>query len=92
MRCSPSCALRRVASQRTPLATLSGAPLVTAARMGSPSIIKQQLHSTRSYAVVFVITAIINISFNLILPALIGFAMADSFALGALSANSQMRF
>lgn len=60
---------------------------MTAARMVSPSIIKQVLRSTRSDAVVFVITAIITVSFDLIIAVGIGIAVASFFALRALSCN-----
>jgi SulP family sulfate permease len=71
-----------------PLAALSGVLMVTAARMISPSIIKQVLRSTRSDAVVFVVTAIITVSFDLIIAVGIGIAAAAFFALRALSRAS----
>jgi SulP family sulfate permease len=71
-----------------PLAALAGVLMVTAARMVSPSIIKQVLRSTRSDAVVFVITAIITVSFDLIIAVGIGIAVAAFFALRALSTAS----
>lgn len=50
-----------------PLSALSGALMVTATRMISRSTIKQVLRSTKSDAVVFVITAIITVSFDLVI-------------------------
>ncbi|WP_082357885.1 MULTISPECIES: SulP family inorganic anion transporter [Arthrobacter] len=71
-----------------PLAALSGVLMVTAARMVSPTIIKQVLRSTRTDAMVFVITAIITVSFDLIIAVGIGIAVAAFFALRALSTAS----
>ena len=71
-----------------PLAALSGVLMVTAARMISPTIIKRVLHSTRSDAVVFVVTAIITVSFDLIIAVGIGIAVAAFFALRSLSTAS----
>lgn len=71
-----------------PLAALAGVLMVTAARMVSPSIIKQVLRSTRSDAVVFVVTAIITVSFDLIFAVGIGIAAAAFFALRSLSKAS----
>lgn len=71
-----------------PLAALSGVLMVTAARMISPAIIKQVLRSTRSDAMVFVITTIITVSFDLIVAVGIGIAAAAFFALRALSTAS----
>ena len=71
-----------------PLAALSGVLMVTAARMVSLSVIRQVLRSTRSDAAVFVITAIITVSFDLITAVGIGIAVAAFFALRALSTAS----
>ncbi|MGO4104711.1 SulP family inorganic anion transporter [Leifsonia sp. YAF41] len=71
-----------------PLAALSGVLMVTAARMISPTIIKQVMRSTRSDAIVFVLTAIITVSFDLIIAVGIGIAAAAFFALRALSTAS----
>lgn len=71
-----------------PLAALSGVLMVTAARMVSPTIIKRVLRSTRSAAIVFVVTAIITVSFDLIIAVGIGIAAAAFFALRALSKAS----
>lgn len=71
-----------------PLAALSGVLMVTAARMVSPTVIKQMLRSTRADALVFVVTAIITVSFDLIIAVGIGIAFAAFFALRALSRAS----
>ncbi|MGZ0711601.1 SulP family inorganic anion transporter (plasmid) [Coraliomargarita sp. W4R53] len=71
-----------------PLAALSGVLMVIAASMASPTIIKLVLRSTRSDAIVFVVTAIITVSFDLIFAVGIGIAVAAFFALRALSTAS----
>ncbi|PSL39108.1 SulP family sulfate permease [Labedella gwakjiensis] len=71
-----------------PLAALSGVLMVTAARMVSPTVIGQVMRSTRSDAVVFVVTAIITVSFDLIVAVGIGVAVAAFFALRSLSTAS----
>lgn len=71
-----------------PLAALSGVLMVTAVRMVSPRAIRLVLRSTRSDAAVFVVTAIITVSFDLIIAVGIGIAIAAFFALRALSAAS----
>lgn len=71
-----------------PLAALSGVLMVTAARMVSPTVIGQVMRSTRSDAVVFMVTAIITVSFDLIVAVGIGVAVAAFFALRSLSTAS----
>ncbi|RFA07628.1 sodium-independent anion transporter [Subtercola boreus] len=68
-----------------PLAALAGVLMVTAARMISVSTVRSVLGSTRSDAIVFVITAIITVSFDLITAVGIGIAVAAFFALRALA-------
>lgn len=71
-----------------PLAALSGVLMVTAARMVSLSVVRRILRSTRADAGVFIITAVITVSFDLILAVGIGIAVAAFFALRALSRTS----
>jgi SulP family sulfate permease len=71
-----------------PLAALSGVLMVTAARMVSVATVRTVVGSTRSDATVFVVTAIITVSFDLIYAVLIGIAIAAFFALRALSRSS----
>lgn len=71
-----------------PLAALAGVLMVTAGRMISVRTVKQVVRSTRSDATVFVITAIITVSFDLVIAVGIGIAVAAFFALRALSAAS----
>ncbi len=70
-----------------PLAALSGVLMVTAVRMVSVSTVRSVVGSTRSDAVVFIITAIITVSFDLIVAVGIGIAFATVFALRALAAS-----
>ena len=71
-----------------PLAALAGVLMVTSTRMISLATVRTVLGSTRSDAVVFIITAIITVSFDLIYAVLIGIAVAAFFALRALSRSS----
>ncbi|CAN5455469.1 SulP family inorganic anion transporter [soil metagenome] len=71
-----------------PLAALSGVLMVTAARMASLRTIRRVLRSTRADALVFLITALVTVSFDLVIAVCIGVAAAALFALRALSAGS----
>ncbi|EPR75814.1 Sulfate permease [Leifsonia rubra CMS 76R] len=71
-----------------PLAALSGVLMATAARMISPTVVKQVVRAGKAEAAVFTITAIITVSFDLIFAVGIGIAAAAFFALRALSAAS----
>jgi SulP family sulfate permease len=68
-----------------PLAALAGVLMVTATRMISPAVVRSVLGSTRSDAFVFVLTAIITVSFDLIVAVGIGIAAAALFALRSLA-------
>lgn len=71
-----------------PLAALSGVLLVTAARMVSPAVVRTMFRSTRSDALVFSLTAVVTVSFDLVVAVGIGLAAAAFFALRALSRAS----
>ena len=71
-----------------PLAALAGVLMVTSTRMISLATVRTVLGSTRSDAIVFIVTAIITVSFDLIYAVLIGIAVAAFFALRALSRSS----
>ncbi len=71
-----------------PLAALAGVLMVTATRMISIATVRTVMGSTRSDAIVFVVTAIITVSFDLIYAVLIGIAVAAFFALRALARSS----
>lgn len=77
----------RVVAQ-VPLAALSGVLMVTAARMISVRVVRTMLTTTRSDAMVFTVTAVITVSFDLVVAILIGLAVAAFFALRALSRAS----
>lgn len=70
-----------------PLAALSGVLMVTATRMVSAATVKTIVASTRSDAAVFLVTALITVSVDLIYAVAIGIAVAAFFALRSL-ANS----
>ncbi len=70
---------------RVPLAALSGVLMVTAVRMVSLSTVRAVVGSTRSDAIVFVVTAIVTVSVDLIVAVGIGIAVAAFFALRALA-------
>jgi sulfate permease, SulP family len=70
---------------QVPLAALSGVLMVTAVRMVSLSTVRAVVGSTRSDAIVFVVTAIVTVSVDLIVAVGIGIAVAAFFALRALA-------
>lgn len=71
-----------------PLAALSGVLMVTATRMVDFKTVKTIMRSTRSDAVVFSITALITVSFDLIYAVGIGIVAASFFMLRALARSS----
>ena len=68
-----------------PIAALSGVLMVTAVRMVSRATVRSVLTSTRGDAVVFVITAIVTVSFDLIVAVGIGIVAAAFLALRSLA-------
>jgi len=68
-----------------PLAALSGVLMVTAVRMVSLPVVRSVVGSTRSDTVVFFVTAIITVSFDLIIAVAIGIAVAMVAAIRALA-------
>jgi SulP family sulfate permease len=68
-----------------PLAALSGVLMVTATRMVSRSTVRSIIGSTRGDTVVFFVTAVITVSFDLIVAVGIGIAFAAFFALRHLA-------
>ena len=68
-----------------PLAALSGVLMVTATRMVSLATVRSVIGSTRSDAAVFIVTAIITVSFDLIIAVGIGIAVAAFFTLRLLA-------
>ncbi|MCU1444619.1 SulP family inorganic anion transporter [Cryobacterium sp.] len=71
-----------------PLAALSGVLMVTAARMISIATVRSIIGSTGSDATVFVITALVTVSVDLIVAVGIGIVLAAFFALRTVSASS----
>jgi len=73
------------AVSQIPLAALSGVLMVTAFRMVSLRTVRSLVGSTRSDTATFIVTALITVSFDLIVAVCIGIAVAAFFALRALS-------
>lgn len=69
-----------------PLAALAGILMVTASRMVSPRTVRQILGSTRADAAAFVLTAIITVSFDLIVAIEIGVVAAAFLTLRKFAA------
>lgn len=73
---------------RIPLAALAGVLMITATRMVSLSTLRSVIGSTRADTIVFFVTALITVSFDLIEAVEIGIAVAAFFALRALVRSS----
>lgn len=73
---------------KIPLAALSGVLMVTATRMISLTTIRTILRSTRSDALVFVVTAVITVSVDLIYAVGIGVLAAAFFTLRRLASSA----
>ena len=73
------------AISHVPLAALSGVLMVTAVRMVSVSTMRAVVGSSRSDTVVFVVTAIVTVSVDLIVAVAIGIVVAAFFALRNLA-------
>lgn len=73
-----------------PLAALAGVLIVTAVRMVGPATVRAIVRSTRADAAIFVITAIVTVSFDLIVAVLIGIAAAAVIALRDLARSSSV--
>ncbi|WP_129787901.1 SulP family inorganic anion transporter [Promicromonospora panici] len=70
---------------RIPLAALAGVLMVTSFRMIGAGTIRSVLTSTRPDALTFVVTAIITVSFDLIVAVQIGLLIAAFFALASVA-------
>ena len=66
---------------KIPLAALAGVLMVTAVRMVEPHNVRAVLRSTRSDAIVLVVTASATLAFDLILAVEVGVAVAAVLAL-----------
>ncbi|MGB2922542.1 MAG: SulP family inorganic anion transporter [Mycobacterium sp.] len=73
-----------------PLAALAGVLMVTSFRMISASTVRKILHSTRSDALTFVLTAVITVCFDLIEAVEIGVVVAAFFALRSVARRSSV--
>lgn len=73
-----------------PLAALAGVLMVTAVRMVHAGTVRAILRSTRSDALAFVLTAVITVSFDLIVAVVIGVILAGIVALRSLSRASSV--
>lgn len=71
-----------------PLATLAGVLFVTATRMVSPATLRKVTTSTRSDMVVFWMTALVTVTFDLIQAIIIGVLLAAVLAIRHLSRMS----
>ena len=71
-----------------PLAALAGVLFMTAIRMVRVATVRSIMASTRSYAWIFAITALITVSFDLIWAVLIGVVLAAVVALRAASRST----
>ncbi len=74
---------------RIPLAALAAVLIMTSIRMVEHRSARALLRSTRSDAVIFAITAMTTVAFDLIVAVEVGVAMAAVFALRAIAANSR---
>jgi SulP family sulfate permease len=74
-----------------PLAALSGVLMMTSARMVSPANIRRVIRSGKSSALIFTITLIVTVTFDLVIAVGIGFAVAAFFALRTVGKLSDAR-
>ena len=72
-----------------PLAALAGVLMVTAGRMVEPHNVRAVLRSTRSDAIVLVLTAAATVAFDLIVAVEIGIAVAAALALRHVANTSE---
>lgn len=79
--------LATTAVSQIPLAALAGVLMITATRMISRSTVRSVVTASKSDAAVFVGTAIVTVSFDLIIAVGIGIAAAGFFALRTLAAS-----
>lgn len=79
--------LASTAVSQIPLAALAGVLMITATRMISRSTMRSVIMASRSDAAVFIGTAVVTVSFDLIIAVGIGIAAAAFFALRALASS-----
>ena len=73
-----------------PLSALAGVLMVTSFRMISAQTVRKILHSTRSDAAIFVLTAVVTVCFDLIEAVEIGVVVAAFFALRTVARRSSV--
>ena len=73
-----------------PLSALAGVLMVTSFRMVSLGTVRKILHSTRSDALAFVLTAVVTVCFDLIEAVEIGIVIAAFFALRTVARRSSV--
>ncbi len=74
-----------------PLAALAGVLMVTAVRMVHASTVRAILTSTRGDAIAFIVTAVVTVSFDLIVAVIIGVLFAGIIAVRSLSRQTGVR-
>ena len=74
-----------------PLAALAGVLMMTAVRMVHTGTVRSIMRSTRSDAVAFALTAVITVSFDLIIAVLIGVVLAGIFTIRNLSRTTDVQ-
>ena len=74
-----------------PLAALAGVLMMTAVRMVHASTVRAIMTSTRADAIAFVITALVTVSFDLIVAVIIGVLFAGIIAVRSLSRQTGVR-
>ena len=79
--------LAATAVSRIPLAALAGVLMVTATRMISRATVRSVITASKSDAAIFVGTAVVTVSFDLLIAVGIGIAAAAFFALRTLAAS-----
>ncbi|MFC0674745.1 SulP family inorganic anion transporter [Brachybacterium hainanense] len=73
---------------RIPLAALAGVLFVTACRMVQIATVRAIVRSTRADALIFAVTALITVSFDLVVAVVIGVVLAATAALRSLSRST----
>ena len=68
-----------------PLAALAGVLMVTSVRMINPSIVRSVVTASRGDAIVFALTAVVTVAFDLIVAVILGLVVAAFLALRALA-------
>jgi len=68
-----------------PLAALAGVLMVTSVRMVNPAIVRSVVTASRGDAIVFLLTAVVTVAFDLIVAVILGLVVAAFLALRALA-------